>query len=137
MIWPLLLLLASTDADSGKSAIGVVPQAPPAIAQEQAMPAQTGERWPVDTIVLLPPSDLKTLAAIKDDHDMDAVAAHLTKLGLKFLRGRQVVEVDKWPPELVSAIRKLPTHEPFLLPQEGVIVIRAIIPPKPGGAETK
>ena len=137
MIWPLLLLLASTDADNGKSAIDVVPQTPPAIAQEQATPAQTGERWSMDTIILLPPSDLKSLAVIKEDHDMDAVAAHLTKLGFKFLRGRTVLDVDKYPPELVSAIRGLPAREPFLLPSDGAIVIRAIIPPKPGGAETK
>ena len=135
MIWPLLLLLASTEADNGKSAIDVVPQTPPAIAQEA--PAQTDERWSVDTIILLPPSDLKTLAVIKDDHDMDAVAAHLTKLGFKFLRGRTVLEVDKYPPQLISVIRGLPAREPFLLPSDAAIVIRAIIPAKPGGAETK
>ena len=102
-------------------------------------PPATQEVWQMEAIVLLPPPNLASLRALADDHTMDAVAAHLTQMGIKYLRGPTKFYPEDHPAGFIKGIRSLPAHEPFVLPGNGVIVIydfistseEAVPPPPP------
>jgi EpsD family peptidyl-prolyl cis-trans isomerase len=72
-------------------------------------------------------NQLKKLSVIQADHSLDAVAAHLTALGIKFERGKAGIDTAQVPPELVKAINGLPAGEPFVLPNNGMITVNALI----------
>jgi len=72
-------------------------------------------------------AELKKLSAIQTDHTMDAVASHLTQLGIKFERGKAGLDTGQVPAELVKAINGLPPGEPFVLPNNGIITVNAVI----------
>lgn len=73
------------------------------------------------------PSDVKKLAVIQADHSLDAVAAHLTGLGIKFDRVKAGLDTAQVPTDLVNAIEKLPPGEPFVLPTNGIITVNTVI----------
>jgi peptidyl-prolyl cis-trans isomerase C len=73
------------------------------------------------------PTDIKKLGVIKDDHNLDAVAAHLTGLGIKFDRVKAGLDTAQVPTELIKEIDGLPAGEPFVLPTNGIITVNAVI----------
>lgn len=77
------------------------------------------------------PNDLKKLDAIKADHNLDTVAQHLDGLGIKFERGRTGLDTAQAPTDLIKAINALPPGEPFVLPNNGIITINAVIGHQP------
>ncbi|HWI85397.1 MAG TPA: hypothetical protein VNT42_03620 [Sphingomonas sp.] len=140
MIGALLLLFASVD-QARSPGISVGGSASTAFAAPEPAAPATRELWKMDTIVLLPPSDLASLRALTDDHTMDAVAAHLGKMGVKYLRGPTKFYPALFPAELIKAVRALPAHEPFVLPNISAIFIYDVVsisqedvPPTPAAA---
>jgi peptidyl-prolyl cis-trans isomerase C len=85
----------------------------------------------LDQIRFAPPADLKALRALDNDHSLDAVAAHLTQLGIKFQRGPAGLDTATAPPQLMQAIEKLPPTEPFVVPSQGLITVNVITARKP------
>lgn len=73
------------------------------------------------------PGDVKKLAVIQQDHNLDAVAAHLTGLGIKFDRVKAGLDTAQVPTELIKAINNLPAGEPFVLPTNGIITVNVVI----------
>lgn len=73
------------------------------------------------------PSDVKKLSIIQADHNLDAVAAHLTSLGINFDRIRTGLDTAQVPTELIKAINNLPAGEPFVLPSNGVITVNVVV----------
>lgn len=76
-----------------------------------------------DELLFPLPSDIKQIQKLKDDHSMDAVAATLTSLGIKYSRGTGQLDSAVVPPELIDRIKKLPAGEPFLLPRGNAIAV--------------
>jgi len=73
------------------------------------------------------PGDLKRLAVIQQDHSLDAVAAHLNSLGIKFDRVKAGLDTAQVPTDLIKAINGLPPGEPFVLPTNGIITVNTVI----------
>lgn len=73
------------------------------------------------------PADIKKLSVIQADHNLDAVAAHLTSLGIKFDRVKAGLDTAQVPTDLIKAINALPPGEPFVLPTNGIITVNAVI----------
>lgn len=76
-----------------------------------------------DRISIPTPVDMQKVSAIKDDHSMDAVAARLTALNIKFTRDTAPLDTAALPPEIIGRIHKLPPGEPFVIPQPGVLMV--------------
>ena len=94
-----------------------------------AHPNAFGERrhFKLDQIRLRPdPAVMSKLAMIQADHTLDAVAAHLDGLGIKYDRGTAELDTAQLPTDLVKAIDGLPAGEPFVLPQVAIITVNAI-----------
>jgi len=77
------------------------------------------------------PGDVKKLESIQTDHSMDAVAQHLTALGIKFDRVKAGLDSAQLPTELINQINNLPPGEPFVLPTNGIITINGLIGRQP------
>jgi EpsD family peptidyl-prolyl cis-trans isomerase len=77
------------------------------------------------------PNDVKKLAIIQQDHNLDAVAAHLTGLGIKFDRVKAGLDTAQVPTDLIKAINNLPPGEPFVLPTNGIITVNVVIGHQP------
>lgn len=73
------------------------------------------------------PSDIKKLAIIQQDHNLDAVAAHLTGLGIKFDRVKAGLDTAQVPTAMIKEINNLPAGEPFVLPSNGILTVNVII----------
>jgi EpsD family peptidyl-prolyl cis-trans isomerase len=71
--------------------------------------------------------DIKKLAVIQSDHSLDAVAAHLNSLGIKFDRVKAGLDTAQVPTDLIKEINGLPPGEPFVLPTNGIITVNAVI----------
>lgn len=72
------------------------------------------------------PSDVKKLEVLKQDHNLDAVAAHLTGLGIKFDRGKAGLDTAQVPTAMIKKINELPAGEPFVLPSSGILTVNVI-----------
>jgi len=77
------------------------------------------------------PNDAKKLASIESDHTMDAVAAHLTSMGIKFDRVKAGLDTAQVPTTIIKQINALPAGEPFVLPSPPVITVNALIGRQP------
>ena len=73
------------------------------------------------------PNDIKKLDVIKSDHNLDAVAAHLTGLGIKFKRVKAGLDSAQAPTDLIKAINALPPGEPFVIPTNGMVTVNTVI----------
>ena len=82
--------------------------------------------YKLDRIQFPMPRDPATLLAIKDDHSMDAVAARLGSLGIKFQRSPGALDSAQLPPAVLSRIMALPPGEPFALPEGGGVTVAVI-----------
>jgi len=92
----------------------------------------TRETLQLDQIRFRPnPSDVKKLSVIQADHNLDAVAAHLTGLGIKFDRVKAGLDTAQVPTDLIKAINNLPAGEPFVLPTNGIITVNVVVGHQP------
>jgi peptidyl-prolyl cis-trans isomerase C len=80
----------------------------------------------VDRIQFALPADMAQLKTLEDDHSMDAVAAKLTKLGIKFQRGPAKMDSAQLGQQRIDQIKALPDGEPFVTPENGVITVAVI-----------
>jgi peptidyl-prolyl cis-trans isomerase C len=76
------------------------------------------------------PNDVKKLGVIQQDHNLDAVAAHLTGLGIKFDRVKAGLDTAQVPTALIKEIDN-PPGEPFVLPTNGIITVNVVIGRQP------
>jgi EpsD family peptidyl-prolyl cis-trans isomerase len=127
------LLLAQTYAKQQLAAVPVPTDADiTKFMAEHANAFSNRETLQLDQIRFRPtPADLKKLNAIQSDHSMDAVAAHLTSLGIKFDRVKAGLDTAQVPTDLVKAINGLPAGEPFVLPSPPIITVNAVIGHQP------
>ena len=77
------------------------------------------------------PSDIKKLDIIEQDHSLDAVAAHLTGLGIKFDRVKAGLDTAQVPTETMKKISNLPPGEPFVVPTNGIFTVNVVIGHQP------
>lgn len=85
----------------------------------------------LDQIRFPMPADPSTLRALEPDHSMDAVAAKLKQLGIEFQRGGAGLDTAAISQDLVSRLEALPAGEPFVIPQNGIVTVSAIVERKP------
>jgi peptidyl-prolyl cis-trans isomerase C len=110
------MLLAQTYAKQQLSAVPV-----PSEADIQGFMAKhptafaRREQLSLEQIRFAPPRDLRSLQVLDKDRSLDAVAAHLTQLGIKFERG---------PTGLDTA--SVPAGEPFVIPSQGLVTVNVI-----------
>jgi hypothetical protein len=57
---------------------------------------------------------------------MDAVAATLNQLGIKFVRGPSRMDSAQAGQQLMNRIQSLPPGEPFILPENGMVTVAVI-----------
>jgi len=74
------------------------------------------------------PGDAEKLSVIKNDHGLDAVAAHLTGLGIKFDRVKAGLDTAQVPTEAMNVINKLPAGEPIMLQgNNGMVTVNVVV----------
>jgi len=64
---------------------------------------------------------------IKPDKSLDAVAQHLSGLGVKFERGKTGLDTAQAPTDTIKNISGLPAGEPFILPSSGFMTVNVVI----------
>lgn len=84
------------------------------------------EQMILDQIRFAPPKDLKTLSGLQGDHSMEAVASHLTAMGINFSRGQAGMDSAQAPPQLLKLIAAQPT-EPFVIPDRGQVTVNLVL----------
>ncbi|MBC2668138.1 EpsD family peptidyl-prolyl cis-trans isomerase [Novosphingobium piscinae] len=99
-----------------------------------ANPTLFGQRtvYRLDRIEFPVPSDMTRLQEIKNDHSLDAVAARLTAMGIKFDRGEGALDSAQLPAQAMNQIKALPPTEPFVIPGGKGIIVAVI-----KGSETR
>ncbi|WP_404711692.1 hypothetical protein [Sphingomonas sp. MMS24-J13] len=89
------------------------------------------EQLSLDQIRFPMPKDIKSLKALEGDHTMDAVAAHLTQMGIKFVRGNANLDSGQAPTQLIKLINSSPPSEPFVIPDRGMITVNLVVGRRP------
>lgn len=126
------LLLAQAYAKQQLAAVPVPTQADiDKFMADHANAFSDRQQLVLDQIRFPTPPNLKILSALNDVHSMDAVAATLTKLGIKFDRGQAMADSAQVPPKMMQSINALPPTEPFVIPQPGMITVNVITARKP------
>jgi peptidyl-prolyl cis-trans isomerase C len=121
------MLLAQTYAKQQLSAVPV-----PSEADIQGFMAKhptafaRREQLALEQIRFAPPRDLRSLQILDKDRSLDAVAAHLTQLGIKFERGPTGLDTASVPAGVMDAINKVPAGEPFVIPSQGLVTVNVI-----------
>ncbi len=89
------------------------------------------EQLVLDQIRFAVPKDIKRLNELQGDHTMDAVAAHLTQMGIPFQRG--TAGMDSWqaPTALINAMNKVSPTEPFVIPDRGMVTVNVVTARRP------
>jgi EpsD family peptidyl-prolyl cis-trans isomerase len=94
----------------------------------KANPATFADRtiYTLDRIQFPTPADTSRLKVLYDAHSMDAVAAALNQLGIKFARGPARMDSAQIGQEIINRIKSLPSTEPFILPVNGLVTVAVI-----------
>lgn len=122
------LLLAQTYAKQQLSAVPVPTEAD--ITKFMAdHPNAFGnrEQLQLDQIRFQAPKDTKGLNVLQQDHSLDAIAAHLRQMNIKFDRVQAGLDSAQVPTDLIKAINGLPAGEPFVLPTNGIITVNVLL----------
>ncbi len=90
----------------------------------------------VDRIQFALPEKIDQLKALENDHSMDAVAARLQQMGIQFRRDRPQVDAASLGQQRMAQIRALPTGEPFVVPENGVVTVGVILSERPEPVST-
>lgn len=80
----------------------------------------------IDRIQFPLPKDMGALKALENDHSMEAVAAHLQELGIKFARTDAQMDSVQVGKQRMQQIRALPAGEPFIAPENGMVTVAVI-----------
>lgn len=80
----------------------------------------------LNQIVFDPPSDMKLLDQLKNDHSLEAVSATLQRLRIPFSRAQSNLDTGTLPAAVAKQIAALPPGEPFVVPANGKIVVSVI-----------
>lgn len=88
-------------------------------------------RYTLDQIQFEMPNDTAVLKAMEADKTLDAVAARLTAANIKFARGSGAMDSAGVPPEILKQITALPPGEPFVVPDQGRVVVSVITGQEP------
>jgi EpsD family peptidyl-prolyl cis-trans isomerase len=92
---------------------------------------QKREQIVLDQIRFPTPKDIQSLRALEGDHSMDAVAAHLTQMGVKFQRGNAGLDSAQAPAPLIKMIDTVTPGEPFVVPDAGMITVNVVTGRRP------
>lgn len=82
--------------------------------------------YALDRIQFAFPKDMSQLKALENDHSMDAVAARLESLGIKFARSAAQMDSAQVGPQRIQQIKSLPAGEPFIVPENGMVTVGVI-----------
>lgn len=77
------------------------------------------------------PADPNSLKALESIHSMQGVADKLTEMNVRFQRGGGQLDSAQVPKELLDKILALPAGEPFVIPQNGMVVVSVITGSRP------
>lgn len=88
-------------------------------------------RYTLDQIQFEMPNDTTVLKAMEADKTLDAVAARLTAANIKFARGSGAMDSAGVPAEILKQITALPPGEPFVVPDQGRVVVSVITGQEP------
>lgn len=80
----------------------------------------------IDRIQFPLPKDMAQLKALENDHSMEAIAAHLQELGIKFARTDAQMDSAQVGKKRMQQIRALPAGEPFIAPEGGMVTVAVI-----------
>jgi len=75
----------------------------------------------------MPENPQRLEAALKDVHSLDAAAAKLTELGIRFQRGQGAIDTAQLPPQMVEQLLALPAGEPFTVPNRENVMVSVIV----------
>lgn len=84
------------------------------------------KRYVLDQIVFQATSDAALQAKLKPAGTMAAVEAVLKESGIAFQRGSAQLDTAALPPPVAARIAALPPGEPFVVPQNGQVVVSVI-----------
>lgn len=84
------------------------------------------KRYQLDQIVFQGANDPALQAKLKPAKTLAEVESVLNSAGIKFQRGSAQLDTAMLPPEIATRIAALPPGEPFLVPQNGQIVVNVI-----------
>lgn len=82
--------------------------------------------YSLDRIQFPFPKDMSQLKALENDHSMEAVAARLESLGIKFNRSAAQMDSAQVGGERIQQIKSLPAGEPFIVPENGMVTVAVI-----------
>ncbi len=85
----------------------------------------------LDQIRFQMPAEPDKLRALEADHSMAAVATRLQQMGIEFQRGAAGLDTAVVPQAVFARIEGLPAGEPFVIPQNGVVTVSAIVGRRP------
>ena len=80
----------------------------------------------VDRIQFALPSDMAQLKALESAHSMEEVAGKLNGLGIKFQRGAAKMDSAQLGQQRLEQILALPSGEPFVIPENGMVTVAVI-----------
>lgn len=80
----------------------------------------------VDRIQFALPADMSKLKSLESAHSMEAVAAQLSSLGIKFERGPAKMDSAQLGQQRLNQILSLPNGEPFVIPENGMVTVAII-----------
>lgn len=91
-------------------------------------PVMFGNRkiYTIDRIQFAMPKDISQLKALENDHSLDAVAARLPQLGVKFTRDVAQMDSAQLGQQRLQQILALPSGEPFVIPENGGVTVGVI-----------
>ncbi len=84
------------------------------------------KRYQLDQIVFAATPDAGLEAKLKPAKTMPEVEAVLTGAGIRFQRGTAQLDTAALPPQVAAKIASLPPGEPFVVPQNGQVVVSVI-----------
>jgi EpsD family peptidyl-prolyl cis-trans isomerase len=84
------------------------------------------KRFKLDQLQIDVPSDPKRLKELESAHSLADVMTRLTGMGISFQRGAGALDSATIAPDVLKRLQALPPGEPFIVPNNGKLVINAI-----------
>lgn len=84
------------------------------------------KRFQLNQIVIDVPTDPKRLQELESAHSLEEVATRLTAMGIAFQRSTGALDSAAIQPQVMQRILALPPGEPFIVPNNGKLVINVI-----------
>lgn len=84
------------------------------------------KRYQLDQVIFKAANDLALQAKLKPVKTLPEVESVLTNTGIKFQRGTTQLDTAMLPTPIAARIAALPPGEPFVVPQNGQIVVNVI-----------